>query len=394
MTDIESQFADALKAYEQGNYQQALTGFQAIATVKPHASEVQLNIGNVHFQTGNMEAAEAAFRQAIELDPLEANAYLNLGSLFFRQNKLEQAVAHWEIFKKLQKGHTNVWLNLGIAYDKLGDPARALDNYAVFLGLSPNSSDAQRLKLRYERARAMFENNVKVAEGLLAKGDRAQAKTILTGALAAYPGNAKIYKTYASLLYQDGELHDALIWYQRAYELKPDDPATLINLGVIHEKLNQPISALWAYHLAKNLPSPEQAKVAQRFEALLSKQREALSNGLPEAQSLLRQGRYREAEALLNQLLALGEYVGEQKALKDLLEKVQDAQDPHLRAARSYLNKASDADANGRLDQALDYYQKFLALKPTGEQADEINRRIEHIKGVVAAVAKTMLGQP
>lgn len=393
--DFESRFEDALKAYETGQYNKALSGFEELSRLQPYASEIQLNLGNVHFKQNNLHLAESCFKKAIELDPMEGNAYLNLGNLYFRQEKLEEAVAQWEIFKKLQKNHANVWLNLGIAYDKLGDPQAAMENYSVFLGLQPTSQEANRLKYRFDAAKKLFSNHVTVAEELLGKGDQKQARDILQKALAAYPGNARLYKTYASLLYHDQDFEEALVFYEKAYALKPDDPAVLINLGVLYEKRSQPIGALWAYYQAKAIAGPEQAKVAQRFEKLLTASRGALLDGLPRAQALLQQGRYKQAERLLEQLMLLSAYLGDQrKDAFEMFERVQELQDPALRAARMYWSKGQDAEAGGQFDQALTFYNKLLHLKPVGEQADQVKARIAHIKTVMAAVVNSLLGQP
>jgi tetratricopeptide (TPR) repeat protein len=396
MQDIESLFGDAVAAYDRGDFHKAMGGFKELLAFKPHASEIHLNLGNVHLRLTEMEAAENCFRKAIELDPMEANAYLGLGNLYFKQDKTEEAANCWEIYKKLNRQNANVWLNLGIAYDKLGEPVKAMENYSIFLGLNPSSAEAARIKQRFNGARRMFEHNIKVAEELLARGNRQkQVMDILQKALAAYPGTAKMYKTYASLLYQDGQAQEAMDAYRRAWELKPDDPAVLVNLGVLHEKLGQPVQALWAYCQAKTFPGREQAKIAQRFESLLSSHRPKLREELSRAQTLLRQGRFQQAEVLLNQLVQLSEAAPEiRKDAEELLERAQDAQDPVAKAAKTYFAKGKDAETNGQFDQAMMHYGKYLSLKSSGEHADEVRQRLAHIKTLMAAVVQSLLDQP
>lgn len=392
MQDIESLFADAVAAYERGDYARALDGFRELLALKPYASEIHLNMGNAHFRLSEMEAAEACFRKAIELDPMESNAYLNLGSMYFKQDKTEEAAACWEVYKKLNRQNANVWLNLGIAYDKLNEPVKAMDNYSIFLGLSPASTEANRIKARFESTRRMFENNIKVAEECLGRGDRKQAKDILQKALAAYPATAKMYKTYASLLYQDGEFKEALDAYRRAWELTPDDPAVLTNLGVLYEKLDRPALALWAYNRVRKLPGRDQAKLDQRFQDLFGRSRSRLPDELSRAQTLFRQGKVIQAETVLTQLVQLSDTVVEIRAeATEWLERVQEAQDPALKAAKTYLAKGTDAESNGQFDQAMQFYSKYLALKSSGEKAEEVRQRLTRIKATMAAVVQSFL---
>lgn len=391
---IADRFEEGLRAYEARQFPHALQIFQELAAIAPYASEIQLNLGNVCFQMDRQEEAENHWKKAIETDPLEANAYLNLGNLYFKLERVQEAIDQWDVFRRLQKNHPNVLLNLGLAYDRLNDVENALECYGLFLGLCPATEEAHKLKTRFNNARKMLENNIGVAETLLERGKKEQAKEIFRKALSAYPGNARCYKTYASLLYQDGEYTEALANYLKAYHHKQDDPTILINLGVLYEKLNQPADALWAYHLARNLSSREQAQVSQRFDMLLKNRPDCLKDALQKAITLHRQGRFQEAETLLSRLQALSDYLGSiQKDVDEWFNRAQESRDPSLRAARLYMAKGQDAQDKGQFDQALNYYQKLLVLKPTGPLAEDVRGRIVNIKQMIAAVVKTMLDQ-
>jgi tetratricopeptide (TPR) repeat protein len=395
MADFLDRFDEGIRAYERGDYAGAKKLFEEILMVKPYASEVHLNLGNAHFKLNALQKAEACFRKALELDPVEGNAYLNLGNLCFKQERFEEAVHYWEIYKKLDHGHANTWLNLGIAYDRLGEPGNALENYSGFIARNPDAPETPRIIARFEQAKKVFEHNIKVAESLLKNHKPAEAKAIFEKVLKSYPGNAAIYKTYAGLLYRDGQWREALENYLKAYEKKPDDVTVLVNLGVCYEKLNQPIAALWAYQAAHALPGPEQNKIAQRFGSLLNQYRSQLPEALAKAQGLFRQNKWKQAEAQLQKLCALADYFPDGgKEAKQWLNTVQESLNPTRKAIKSYLARAQDAENSGKFDHALNFYNKLLAVQPQGQEAEIARQNIARIQSIMFAAIRSFLSQP
>lgn len=63
-------------------------------------------------------------------------------------------------------------------------------------------------------------------------GDIARAGKLALEATAADANNAQAYHVLAMCLERMGHLHKALVTYERAFELDPDDPDLLINLGL------------------------------------------------------------------------------------------------------------------------------------------------------------------
>lgn len=395
-------FNQGLQQYQDGHYSESLETFKQLETLRPHASEVALNIGNSYFQLGLLDQARQYLEKSLGLDPMEAMAYLNLGNVYFKQEQFEKAVFYWEQCRTLVKDNPTVWLNMGVAYDRLSMPDKALRSYSVYLGLEPKSMEAARLRARFESAKRVFENNIKVAEQYLANSDSQKARDIYQKELAQYPGTVKIYKTYASLLYHLGDLQESLNYYLKAHELRMleeigADPGILINLGVIFEKLNRPVDALWAYTLASEIESPETQKVQARHTAVLNgvrQQSTALLEGyIQEIRGSLRQPG--KAELGRRQAHRLALLAGYFPALKNDIEDVYDDAevlfDPTLRAAKTYLSRGNDAKQQGKLDQALGFYQKFLSLRPSGEKANYVKQQIQEITQMMGAVVSSLL---
>jgi tetratricopeptide (TPR) repeat protein len=75
---------------------------------------------------------------------------------------------------------------------------------------------------------AILRRSIKAWRG----GDIARAGRLALQATAADETNAQAYHLLAMSLERMGHLHKALVTYERAFELDPDDPDLLINLGL------------------------------------------------------------------------------------------------------------------------------------------------------------------
>src|SRR5262245_12445415 len=79
-------FARATQAMQQGNLEEAATGFSAVATQTPAFAEAHFNLGLVRQEQGQYDGAIASFRKALALKPRLHGANLFLGISQFRIN--------------------------------------------------------------------------------------------------------------------------------------------------------------------------------------------------------------------------------------------------------------------------------------------------------------------
>lgn len=337
------------------------------------------------------------WEKALELDPLETNVYMNLGNLHFKLNNMQRAIHYWEIYRKLNKNNPTVFLNLGIAYDKLNNPMEALNNYSIYIGLDTSSKEANQLRYRFQKAKEAFEHNIRIGEQHLKKGNLKGAQAAFSQSLSNYPGTPRIYKTYASVLYKLGDFHEALHNYILAYDgsiayKQALDPTVLTNIGVIYEKLQRWIDACWAYYLAKGLTSAEQNKIAVRFATLFEGHKAEIVTYIEETRSLYLKHKYKNAMVQAERLMAMRPLLGPLASkVEELHAQIEETVDPNAQAAKTYLSHGDDARTNGRLDQALQFYQKYLVLKPTGMKASEVRGHMNEINKVMGAVVSSLI---
>jgi superkiller protein 3 len=86
-----AKFKEAQAMVDAGNFDAAITEFQAVAEKTPNCDLCYLNIGDAALKKKDDAAAEAAFKKAIEINPNNAPPYLALASLYNSQQKFDLA---------------------------------------------------------------------------------------------------------------------------------------------------------------------------------------------------------------------------------------------------------------------------------------------------------------
>lgn len=177
-----------------------------------------------------------------EGDPLKGSLVLIEGDNSL--SPFEKAFAKYSLFKQ---------------YDKKEDAAKALVEARTLDANDPrvieadflNAIDAKDLaKARELAARAERDNLDKVqgktftARVLFAEGKIADALTLMQQAATAGTLGPEVWKIYARMQLQAGRAADAIPSYQRALEMRPDDPPTIIELVTVMRSIGRSEDAL------------------------------------------------------------------------------------------------------------------------------------------------------
>ncbi len=115
---------EGYKAYQQGQYDQALKKFIEGQVREPDRPEVLYNVGNGYYKTGNFKAADDYYRQALtKADPqLKAKLLYNRGNTAYRQGNLQEAVRNYQAALKLAPEDTQARENLAFVEKQLKNP--------------------------------------------------------------------------------------------------------------------------------------------------------------------------------------------------------------------------------------------------------------------------------
>jgi len=120
-------------------------------------------------------------------------------------------------------------------------PVRSLDSLA---GIDAKMAAIDKLEMLQEDLDAAIAR--KKSNGLLRRaikawrlGDISRAGQLALESTGADENNAKAYHVLGMALDRMGHQHKALVTYSRAFELDPEDPELLINLGLIAWNMKQ-----------------------------------------------------------------------------------------------------------------------------------------------------------
>lgn len=144
----------------------------------PDDAEAQNDLGWALRQHGDFKEAEEHLRQAIKLNSKLAYAHSNLSVVFLDGNRKDEALAEAKQAVELDSINPIYHVVLGNAYSAMGDQKSAINEYQTALTLRPDYENAL-----YHLGRV-----------LSADGQRTEAKTTLSQALALDPNDERVLK--------------------------------------------------------------------------------------------------------------------------------------------------------------------------------------------------------
>ncbi|WNG58374.1 tetratricopeptide repeat protein [Archangium gephyra] len=191
------------------------------------------------FDAGDYAKAEEGFREVVEKAPQSLNAQFNLGVIAERQGRITDAQAAYEKVRFLEPGHVPTLLNLGRLY-------RVQEKYEDAIALYEAG-----LKVKGREHEASLLNNLTVAYRLAGKHELAEATA--RRVLARHPDDAEAYKNLALVYYDQGKYRLAELVLANARKLDEKDPGIYNNLGMIYLKLEDRPRALAQFQKAVSL---------------------------------------------------------------------------------------------------------------------------------------------
>jgi len=198
---------------------EAAEAFAEAARSAPDDPLLQVLLADSYAEVGEWELALAAASRALSLDPKLAAAHAARAYVALRQGNTEAAAASYREAARL-------------------DPKNA--RHAYFLGrVHEKGNDLKQAERQYRTALAKDPDNVTymLALGgvLVRRGQGKQALTIYKGAAKAAPDDEDVWIRYGHTAADEGKPEDAAKAFERALILEPDNPATLLSLGIVYE---------------------------------------------------------------------------------------------------------------------------------------------------------------
>ena len=286
------------------------------------------NLATDQFRDGSFEKCQQTVDQALRLTPDSLPLHLLAARLTIEQGQTELAEAHLARAKQIDPNSAEADYLSGTLFEHWHQPAKAADAYAAAATKDPH-------ELAYPLAQA---------DMLVATGKTADAVTLLTAKLDAFPHSGVLQDEIGQLLQQQNKPADALPYQRTAATLCPDD-------ATVRE------------HLAFGLVSAGQyAEASDVFDRLLATPDGAKRPDLQAASGdcLARTGRFTESQHAYDVATRLapstaGYWLGLAKA---------DAQLNDYPAADVAVRRAVSLDATSNPAQCLLGYVRMKQNKP------------------------------
>ena len=121
-----------------GDMPGALDAFAKAQALHPRSAELHTSLGWALFWRRRLDEALAQFEEALRRDPARARAHAGIGEVRLEQDRYAEAQAALLKSIALDPTDATVQNNLGITYALSGQPARAIEHFAIAARLSPS----------------------------------------------------------------------------------------------------------------------------------------------------------------------------------------------------------------------------------------------------------------
>lgn len=183
-------------------------------SLNPNLDVVHVALGDLHRFTGDLADAESFYMRALEIDPSRSEALTGLGIVYARQNRPDEAEASFHKAVDIHPGDAQTYNRLGVFYFETGRFPEAVEQYQYAIALEPNNMNA-------------YTN---LAAANMLAGNFASAAIAHQRTLEIEP-TAIAYSNLGLMHYYNGDFDDAIASHVKAIELEPNDYLARSNLG-------------------------------------------------------------------------------------------------------------------------------------------------------------------
>ena len=215
----DERFADAVKAFDAGNLDEAAEQFGRVLEKAPDNVSAQYNLGVIAERKGDMAAARTAYEKAHKLDAEHTPTLLNLGKVYRLSGQFDQAIALYETALALPGREFDVQLlnNLAVSYRLAKQFDKAEGALRKLLSRTKDNPEAYKnLALVY-----YDQGNYRLAEFISANARKLDEKD---------PG---VYNNLGMIYLKQDQKPLALVQFQKAVELNPSFAPGHLNIGAL-----------------------------------------------------------------------------------------------------------------------------------------------------------------
>ncbi|PSB54070.1 hypothetical protein C7B67_00590 [filamentous cyanobacterium Phorm 6] len=323
--------------YKLGQLAQAASHYQKALVINPTLCSVNVMLGDVLQQQGKLDAAIACYQKVLQLQPGDVNTAEKLSSLI-AQKQRETADSNFielETESSVQPISVNKYEGYGLQPSSINlSPAPTNENLNTpFTNPDEVSEQVTSLKVPDSGQVANYqevEPYKRLAEDCLVQGKIKEAIAICQQALKIRPDFIHAYVTLGNALQAEGKIEAAIRSYSQALELQPNFAEVRANIGSMYFKMGRLEEAIAHYKQAIVL-SPDLAGAHWNLGKVYHKH-------------------------------------GDIEAAIACFQRTSEL-NPQLVGADFHFNLANRLFTQGKRDEAIESYEKAIAIKPDWAEA-------------------------
>ncbi|MDX1737667.1 MAG: tetratricopeptide repeat protein, partial [Alphaproteobacteria bacterium] len=263
-----------LVAYRVGKLEEAIQLLNRAVDLMPDNARFRNLFGFLLRVAKYYDQAKKQLEKAIELDPENAESYNNLGIVCFEQNNIDGALSMYNKALAIKPDQPDILNNIGNAFASKQMFDEAIASYDTALAINPKYVQALSNKaetilrnkgINEEERKSQYRDCIETAAGiapnwlelqnkfanlLSSSKELDKAEEVLRSSLNLLVYEKKhipLMLQLARVLDQKFELDEALQWGRQAYLLDNDNIYTLQVLGHISLRIGHPLEALSFY---------------------------------------------------------------------------------------------------------------------------------------------------
>ena len=216
-----------------GHYRSAQAAFETATSLRPANPLALTALGEVEDQDGHSRQSINVFRRVIELNPKSADAHINLAIALADDGHLSAALNQDESAIRIDPRSSLAHFTCGRLLDSLGRVKEAETEFRVTLSISPRYYKALLEWARLEKSVGNIPEEVKLLKRYVGLSPTANA-----------------YWRLGEAFQEEGRYQDAVVAWERAHSMAPDNTRVLYSLGRALRKTSPPRSRQLLHHLA------------------------------------------------------------------------------------------------------------------------------------------------
>lgn len=364
-----------LNIYNQGKFQEALSGVKPLINLFPK-STILLNIeGSAKDALNNYQGAVISYKKALEIKPNCAETYFNLGNTFKNMNHFETAVDSYKKAIKNKPDDAEAYCNMGIAYQLKGDLNAAIENYQQAIKLRPDLfvaynnmgealQDKGDIDAAIENYREAFKIKDDYAEAYANMGNAFQEKGDLNKSIENYalainakPDYLEAYNNMGNAFLDQGDTDRALEIYKQALQIKADYADFHNGMGAALRAKGDMEAAINCYQKAVSI-KPDFVKAYTNMGVALKE------NGDRNAALACYQEALKIQPDHADTHFNLGVFLQEAGNVEEAFKSYKKALKINPKYATAYFNMGNVHEGKGEFKVAMNYYEQAIKVQP------------------------------